>query len=127
MAMGERLRLLGKAAVFTVLATGAGYAGAEINRALHTPTTPIESPTDNTLILPGYPGAARWALDIWDRYVMTNERLNRLALVNDITDKNQDRQIQELQEHTGIHLIKPTPRPRPTASERLKPMVTPTP
>lgn len=105
------VRLLGIAAV----SGGAGYAGAELHRALNPVTVQDTQFAEIDL------EARKILLDIGDRYMLTNERLNRFYVGTDTVLRNHERKIAELQEHTGINRPVPTPRPRPTASERLKP------
>lgn len=114
--MHERIRGVVKVCLIVGISAGSGYLGSELHSLLNKQDTPETTANNNDeMILPGYKNTNRLALDIWDRYIMTNERLNRFVVGNDIVDKDQERRIKELQEYTGIYRPTPTPKPRPTS------------
>ena len=109
-----------KVGLLAVGCAGAGYAGSEAHRRLNPPvsdTQLAEIDLDTRRVL----------LDIGDRYQMTNQRVNELFWGHEIQIKNLKREVKELQDDSGVNKPVPTPRPRPTVSERLKPMPTKTP
>jgi hypothetical protein len=65
----------------------------------------------------------RTLIDVRDRYQLTNERVNEAykgIVYLAQNDKAQSESLAEVRAYIGIDRPTPVPRPRPTASERLK-------
>lgn len=113
------LRWLGITALVLISAT-AGYLGAEFNRqqnqaAAQDSLEGLDLDTRQIMV------------DIADRYMLTNQRINDqggTVIYLAKKDKLQDQLIAELQSYTGINRPIPTAKPRPTVTERLKPQPT---
>lgn len=107
-----------KAALIVTGSLGAGYGGAELHKIINPPGLPPPSeevfPTETK----------KWVIDANDRTRIANERINdiwRAVVFLDSGQKRSDQRLGELEEYTGVNRPKLTPKPRSTASERLKP------
>lgn len=122
--LGAKGLRLASSVFWLAIAGGAGYLGAEINRVNNLPNTQVSS--DN---IP-YPLYSDASLDPETR-ALVNDLRDRLGLHSQKNEQiygrltnialNQERRIAAIEERTGMYIIPPTPRPRPTISERLKP------